>query len=115
MTLKQLEHQRNKAIEKLLELAKAMLIGSASETYRTCGTPTCRCHSTGPKHGPNVYVSYRGESGKSTGYYVPKSLHEEVFGALAAWKQFQHIAKEVAQLNEQILKAKKLAQRKGGR
>lgn len=110
--MKQLQRRRDKAIERLRELAQTMLIGSASETYRTCGTPTCRCHSTGPKHGPNVYVSYRGEHGKTTGYYVPKALHEPVFEGLAAWKEFQELAKEAAHLNQELMKARKTT-RKG--
>lgn len=95
---------RDKAIEKLRELAETMLIGSASETYRTCGNPNCRCHTTGPKHGPNVYVSYRGEHGKTTGYYVPVALHESVHAGLAAWAEFHELAKEIARLNEEVLR-----------
>jgi len=99
--------QRDKAIEKLHELAEQMLIGSASETYRTCGNPTCRCHSTGPKHGPHLYVAYRGETKKTTGHYVPKAFHKKVKTGLAAWKQFQEKARQVAQLNKEILDAEK--------
>ena len=66
--------RRNEAINELLELAPRILLGSASETYRTCGNPNCRCHSTGPKHGPHMYVNYKGEHGRTTGYYVRKAL-----------------------------------------
>lgn len=97
---------RDKALEKLRELAEKMLIGSASETYRTCGKPSCRCHSIGPKHGPNVYVSYRGEHGKTTGYYVPTALHEPVYEGLAAWAEFHELAKQIARHNEELLRAK---------
>jgi hypothetical protein len=48
------------------------IFGTSSETYRTCGHPGCHCHGAGPKHGPHLQVSYRGEQGKTTGYYVPK-------------------------------------------
>ena len=99
--------QRDKAIGKLRELAEQILIGSATETYRTCGNPTCRCHSTGPKHGPHMYVAYRGETKKTTGYYVPKAFHKKVRTSLAAWKKFQETARQVAQLNKEILDAEK--------
>jgi len=36
----------------------------------------CHCQGDGPKHGPHLNVSYRGEKGKTTGYYVPKAAQE---------------------------------------
>ena len=105
--MKKLTQQRDKAIERLRDLASQLLLGSASETYRTCGNSGCRCHSTGPKHGPHMYVNYKGEHGRSTGYYVPKALHERVRGGLDAWRQFQSVAKRVAQLNEEIMQAER--------
>ena len=105
--MKRLRQQRDKEIERLLNLASQMLIGTASETYRTCGNSGCRCHSTGPKHGPHMYVSYNGEHGRTTGYYVPKALHKRVRGGLAAWRNFQTLAKRVAQLNKEIMQAER--------
>lgn len=113
--MKRLLERREKAIEKLLELVPKMLIGSASETYRTCGSPTCRCHTTGPKHGPHLYVSYRGDHGRTTGYYVPEALHQTVREGLAAWKKFQMMAKKVAHLNKEIVGAQKTSKVKGKR
>ena len=107
-----LQDKRDRNVERLGELAEKMLVGSASETYRTCGNPNCRCHSTGPKHGPHMYVSYKGESGRSTGYYVPVAFHQDVREGLKAWKEFQALAKEVAELNKDIMHAKKEAAKK---
>ena len=101
------EHRRDKAIKRLLELAPQMLFGSSSQTYRTCGNARCRCHSSGPKHGPHVYVNYKGEDGRTTGYYVPQPLHERVQGGLAAWREFYALSKEIAELNRQILAAER--------
>ena len=114
--MKQLNKRRDKKLARLLELAPQMLYGTASETYRTCGNPNCRCHSTGPKHGPHMYVSYQGEHGRTTGYYVPVALHERVRKGLAAWKEFRTLAKELAQLNKEIMDAerpKKTRRRRG--
>ena len=97
------EQRRDKAVRRLLELAPRILFGSASETYRTCGNPGCRCHSTGPKHGPHMYVNYKGENGRTTGYYVPVALHNRVRDGLAAWREFQSLAKEVAALNKELM------------
>jgi len=106
------EQRRNKAIERLLELAPQMLFGSSSQTYRTCGNPNCRCHSTGPKHGPHVYVNYKGEDGRTTGYYVPQALQERVQGGLAAWREFQALSKQIAQLNREIMDAERPGKRR---
>jgi len=99
------DHQRDKAIKRLLELAPQMLFGSSSQTYRTCGNAGCRCHTSGPKHGPHVYVNYKGEDGRTTGYYVPAPLQERVQSGLAAWREFYAVSKEIAELNRQILAA----------
>jgi hypothetical protein len=72
------ERQRNRLIQGIEELAPQALLGSLSETYRRCGNRTCRCHTGGPKHGPHLYVSYRGPAGKTTGYYVPEVAHAAV-------------------------------------
>ena len=100
-------HRRDKAIKRLLELAPQMLFGSSSQTYRTCGNAKCRCHSSGPKHGPHVYVNYKGADGRTTGYYVPPPLHEQVHGGLAAWREFYAVSKEIAELNRQIMAAER--------
>ena len=99
--------RRDKAIRRLLELAPQMLLGSSSQTYRTCGNASCRCHRSGPKHGPHVYVNYQGEDGRTTGYYVPQTLHERVPGGLAAWREFYALSKAIAELNRQILAAER--------
>src|SRR5258708_1231064 len=72
------EGQGNRLIEEIEELAPQALLGSLSETYRRCGNRTCRCHTGGAKHGPHLYVSYRGPAGKTTGYYVPEVAHGAV-------------------------------------
>jgi hypothetical protein len=110
--MKRLLERREKAIAKLLELAPLILVGSASETYRTCGTETCRCHTTGPKHGPHMYVNYKNEQGRTTGYYVPMALQQAVRDGLAAWKKFQTQAKKVAQLNKEAMDACHRAKKK---
>ena len=103
------EQRRNKAIKRLLELVPQMLFGSSSHTYRTCGNASCRCHSSGPKHGPHLYVNYKGEDGRTTGYYVPQTLHERVQEGLAAWREFYALSKEIAEINRQIMAAERAA------
>jgi hypothetical protein len=61
---------RLELLRQISQLAQAAIYGSLSETYRRCGNPGCRCHHGGPKHGPHLYISYRGQNGKTYGYYV---------------------------------------------
>ncbi|MFC1612201.1 DUF6788 family protein [Myxococcota bacterium] len=110
--MRALTQQRDKKLERLRELASQMLFGSASETYRTCGNTNCRCHTMGEKHGPHMYVNYKGEDGRTTGYYVPMALQEKVRRGLAAWREFQALAKEVAYLNKAIIDAERAQKRK---
>lgn len=113
--MKMLLQRRERKLTRLHELAEKMLVGSASETYRTCGTPTCHCHTTGPKHGPHVYVNYKGENGRTTGYYVPQALRETVRDGLASWKEFQALAKEIGHLNKEIMDARRGKKPKKGK
>jgi hypothetical protein len=55
----------------------------------------------GPKHGPHLNVSYRGEKGKTTGYYVPKGAEEATREGVAAWQQMQQCLRELAELNKE--------------
>ena len=97
-----------KDIERLAELA---VFGTLSESYRTCGNRGCRCHGEGPKHGPHLYVSYRGDEGKTTGYYVPKAAQAAVREGVVAWQMLQERLRELAELNKDriIDAAKKIA------
>jgi hypothetical protein len=97
------EQHREELLREMEQLARRALIGTVSETYRTCGTPGCRCHHGGPKHGPHLYVSYRGSEGKTTGYYVPKSIGDDVRAGIAAWAQLQERLRLIAQLNRERL------------
>jgi hypothetical protein len=84
-------------IERLADLA---IFGTLSETYRTCGNSGCRCRGKGPKHGPHLYVSYRGGTGKTTGYYVPKAAQAAVRQGVAAWQMLQDRLRQLAELNK---------------
>jgi len=42
---------------------------------------------TDPKHGPHLNVSYRGEKGKTTGYYVPKGAQQATRQGVEAWQK----------------------------
>jgi hypothetical protein len=46
-------------------------------------------------------VSYRGEKGKTTGYYVPKAAEKATREGVAAWQQMQRCLRELAKLNKE--------------
>jgi hypothetical protein len=87
---------------RLAKLARRVLFGTLSESYRTCGKPGCRCHD-GEKHGPHLYMSFRGKDGKTTGYYVPQVLAEDVRAGVAAWHDLQELLRELAEANRERL------------
>lgn len=89
-------------LRKLEALAERALFGTLSESYRTCGQPGCRCHQ-GQKHGPHLYVSFRGAEGKTTGYYVPRDLAKEVREGIAAWQEMQAQLRDLAEKNRRRL------------
>ena len=102
--------RRQQLLDEIEHLADHAVFGTVSETYRTCGTPGCRCHTSGPKHGPHVYVSYRGDAKKTTGYYVPQAAHDAIREGVAAWQALQQCLRELADLNKERM----LAQAKEG-
>jgi hypothetical protein len=94
---------RPQLLRQISQLAQAAIYGSLSETYRRCGNPDCRCHRGGPKHGPHLYISYRGKTGKTTGYYVPQHAEAQIRQGVEAWSQLQDRLRELAALNKEHL------------
>src|SRR5258708_20715144 len=110
MSITNTQKTRDALLRQLSRLARRALFGSLSETYRTCGWPGCRCHQ-GHKHGPHLYVSYRGPKGTTTGYYVPQHLAEALREGGAAWEELQQGLRQRAELNHQALWARKAHRR----
>ena len=94
---------RLQLLRQIRQLAQVAIYGSLSETYRRCGNPGCRCYHGGPKHGPNLYISYRGKAGKTTGYYVPNHAEAQIRQGVEAWSQLQDRLRELAALNKERL------------
>lgn len=93
--------QRRRLLSQMQRLAEVAVFGTLSETYRTCGRAGCHCQSGGPKHGPHLQISYRGEKGKTTGYYVPKGAEVATREGVAAWQELQACLRELAELNKE--------------
>lgn len=95
--------RRSQLLCEISRLAAIAIAGTASESYRTCGNAGCRCHGAGPKHGPHLYVSYKGDTGKTTGYYVPKAAHEDIRNGIHAWQTLKELLRELSDLNRQSI------------
>src|SRR5712691_900360 len=87
---------------RLQALAPHLIFGTLSETYRTCGRPGCRCQQ-GRKHGPHLYVSFRGPDGRTAGYYVPQALATAVRAGVDAWQEAQSVLRTLAELQREEL------------
>src|SRR5712692_10979177 len=93
---------RDALLRRLSQLARRAIFGTLSETYRTCGRPGCRCQH-GEKHGPHLYVSFRGPDGRTAGYYVPQALATAVRTGVAAWQEAQTVLRILAEVNRDQL------------
>jgi hypothetical protein len=100
-TKNQASGARLRLLSQIRQLAQTAIYGSLSETYRRCGYPDCRCHHGGPKHGPHLYISYRGTNRKTTGYYVPHHAEAQIRQGVEAWSQLQDRLRELAALNKE--------------
>jgi hypothetical protein len=93
--------RRRRLLFEIQRLADAAIYGTLSATYRTCGRPGCHCQGDGPKHGPHLNISYRGDAGKTTGYYVPQAAEQPIRQGVAAWAKLQKCVRQLAELNKQ--------------
>src|SRR5437773_9940821 len=93
--------QRRKLLGEIARLAEVAIFGTLSETYRTCGQAGCHGQGDGPKHGPHLNVSYRGEKGKTSGYDVPKAAQEATREGVAAWHKMQECLRELAEVDQE--------------
>ena len=94
---------RAKLLQQLAVAAQSMVQGGLSSTSRTCGKPSCACHSDpARRHGPNLYFTWRSQN-KSYALYVPPQHAEQARAAQTAWAKFWEIAGQIAALNRQLL------------
>src|SRR5436853_7120474 len=93
--------QRRKLLNEIQRLAQVAVFRTLSETYRTCGRAGCHCQRGGPKHGPHLNISHRGEKSKTTGDYVPQGAEEATREGVAAWQTLQACLRQVAELNKE--------------
>jgi hypothetical protein len=105
---------RKDLLHELDSLSQSMVQGGLSSTTRTCGKPSCRCHSDPERrHGPNLYFTWRAD-GRSQSLYVPAEHADEARAAQAAWARFWDIGVQLAALNREQMR-KRFARSKSPR
>ncbi len=95
-----LRDRRKQLLRDIERLSRLAIFGTLSETYRACGTASCRCHDKGPKHGPYLTVSYRSQDGKTTGYSVPRGAETSIREGIEAWRELQQCLREMGEINK---------------
>ena len=94
---------RTTLLKQLANAADSMVQGGLSSTTRTCGKPSCPCHSDpARRHGPNLYFTWR-DNGKGHALYVPAEHAGEARDAQAAWAKFWEIGCRIGALNRERL------------
>ena len=90
---------RTALLKQLATASLSMVQGGLSSTTRTCGKPSCPCHSDpARRHGPNLYFTWRSD-GKAHALYVPPQFADQAKAAQAAWARFWDIGCQLAALN----------------
>jgi hypothetical protein len=91
---------------KLISLMDEMMPGGLSYTYRKCGNPKCKkCRVRGELHGPHLFVTYKDEAtGKTGGFYVPKSEEKVIENAHKTWKDAREMLKKIGKINREMLR-----------
>ncbi len=89
---------------KLKELAKAgpLIQGSLARIGVTCGNPACKC-ARGEKHTSHILT--KKVRGKTKSLYVPVDLVETVQQWVEEHRRVKRLLKDVALLNEAIIRA----------
>src|SRR5207247_10547459 len=99
------DSKRKKLLGDLLKNAERMIEAGMSRTTRTCGTPSCACH-TDPsrRHGPHTYLTFRTAEGKSSGFYVAPERRGEAEEGKRAWEEVWAAGTALAAINREQLK-----------
>jgi hypothetical protein len=100
-------------LRRLTQLAAIAVPGTLVEVFLRCGTASCGCHrDPARRHGPHLYLKFRGADGRATSLYVPRAQAATARRAVQAWRALWDTSVAVGELNRQALRAR--ARRKPG-
>jgi hypothetical protein len=88
--------------------------GTLVERYLTCGKPSCRCHGTGPRHGPYHYLLTTTAPGKTRTTLVDADQLARVRRWIANFQRFKVVLERITELNTDLLRVSRTQRRAKG-
>lgn len=105
-SLSDLEQQRRFILQRILQLPD-FRTGSITETYGTCGKPSCRCHRPNQSpHGPNFRLTRKLKGKTITETFATPAALQKAQREVAAYQQFRELSQELIAINEKICRAR---------
>lgn len=124
MSLSKRERELRSSLHALIDRADMLIHGSAVNTPRRCGRPTCRCASSDEHRHPSVYLG-QSRGGKTRNVYIPKELVTRVEEGIDSYKKAIELLEELnlearkridqAKADKQAAKKQKTAVAKAGK
>ena len=94
---------RAKLERRIEALARNAIQGSLVEVMIRCGKASCACHDDpSRRHGPHLYLKFRGSNGRSTSLYVARDHEAEVRQAVEAWAGMWQAMLELGHANREL-------------
>ena len=84
--------------------------GSLTESYRSCGKPTCHCARKGARGHSQWLLTYR-VGGKTRTRVVPRAALAETRAQIAECQRLRELVAELIEVSEQVCKARAQAAR----
>ena len=97
--------QRKAHLLRSFELPPEVLHASLIERFLHCGKANCRCHTTGPQHGPSFYLHRCFPKGRMQSLLLKSPVQvQQARHSLAAYAQVQQVLDEISQINHELLR-----------
>lgn len=109
-TLDALEAQRQQVLDQIAALGD-LRPGSLTESYRTCGKPTCHCAQKGARGHSQWLLTYR-VGGKTRTRAVPRKALEETRAQIAECQRLRELVAELIEVSEEVCRARAQAARR---
>ena len=109
-TLDALHAQRQQLLDQIAALGD-LRPGSLTESYRSCGKPTCHCAKKGARGHSQWLLTYR-VGGKTRTRVVPRAALEETRAQIAECQRLRELVAELIEVSEQVCQARAQAARR---
>jgi len=97
--------QRKAHLLRSFHLPPNLVRASLLERLLKCGKANCRCHTTGPKHGPFFYLNRSFGQGHLQSLLLKSQEQiDQSRQSLAACAQVQQVLDEISQINYELLR-----------